>query len=380
MGHQRQDQGFTLLGVPYHQPLLFYLPPMPFRFFQRFRIAPGLTLNVSKGGVSVSAGPRGAKFTMGTRGTRATAGLPGTGLHYTVLNPHKKVLGINANSAAAVSPTAVVTTPQLGWLQRLTLPKAYQAFVKGWQAWARGQNDQALALFSSVPANAASGPDAAWSAALLHTQQEHLAQAADLLMQALHQPDRIGRAFAHHQISPRVHVPVTPDVQATMTPTANSARLLLAEVQQSLGQSAQARQTLHVLLPNEPQPLADPVVMAAFGELAIQTHDVQATDTFLLLAAAMGNDTPVHTVVMLYRAQALFAQGHNEAALAVLSPALRRTKDRNPDLLNNIRHLRAQVYTALGRKAQARADMARIEADDPGFEGLEHNSARLPCA
>ena len=53
---------------------------MPFRFFQRIRIAPGLTLNLSKGGVSVSAGPRGAKFTVGTSGTRATVGLPGTGL------------------------------------------------------------------------------------------------------------------------------------------------------------------------------------------------------------------------------------------------------------------------------------------------------------
>jgi hypothetical protein len=38
----------------------------------------------------MSAGPRGAKLTVGTSGAQATAGLPGAGLHYTVLNPHKK--------------------------------------------------------------------------------------------------------------------------------------------------------------------------------------------------------------------------------------------------------------------------------------------------
>jgi len=78
----------------------------------------------------------------------------------------------------------------------------------------------------------------------------------------------------------------------------------------------------------------------------------------------------VHTVVMYYRAQTLVKQGLNTAALEVLSPALRRTKDRSPDLLLNIRHLRAQVYEALGRKAQARADLERIFAEDPSYESF----------
>ncbi len=63
---------------------------MPFRFFQRIRIAPGLTLNLSKGGVSVSARPRGARLTADTRGTLATVGLPCSGLHYTRSQPAQK--------------------------------------------------------------------------------------------------------------------------------------------------------------------------------------------------------------------------------------------------------------------------------------------------
>lgn len=53
---------------------------MALRFQRRIKIAPGLRLNISKGGVSVSAGPRGASVTAGKSGLFANAGLPGTGL------------------------------------------------------------------------------------------------------------------------------------------------------------------------------------------------------------------------------------------------------------------------------------------------------------
>ncbi len=53
------------------------------RFFRRVRIAPGLTLNLSKHGASLSAGVRGAHVTVGRNGLRRTVGLPGTGIYYT---------------------------------------------------------------------------------------------------------------------------------------------------------------------------------------------------------------------------------------------------------------------------------------------------------
>jgi Protein of unknown function (DUF4236) len=56
---------------------------MGVRFFRRMRIAPGLTLNLSKSGPSLSMGVRGAHVTVGRRGVRRTVGLPGTGLFYT---------------------------------------------------------------------------------------------------------------------------------------------------------------------------------------------------------------------------------------------------------------------------------------------------------
>jgi len=56
---------------------------MPLRFTRRLSIVPGLRVNLSKRGASLSIGHRGAWYTVGQRGGRATLGLPGTGLFWT---------------------------------------------------------------------------------------------------------------------------------------------------------------------------------------------------------------------------------------------------------------------------------------------------------
>jgi hypothetical protein len=56
---------------------------MAFRFLRRFKIAPGLTLNLSKSGVSFSMGVKGAKYTVGPQGKHVSIGIPGSGLFYT---------------------------------------------------------------------------------------------------------------------------------------------------------------------------------------------------------------------------------------------------------------------------------------------------------
>lgn len=62
---------------------------MGFRFQRRFTILPGVVLNFSKSGVSLSLGPRGAKYTLSTKGHRGTIGIPGTGMSYSKYKSHK---------------------------------------------------------------------------------------------------------------------------------------------------------------------------------------------------------------------------------------------------------------------------------------------------
>lgn len=55
---------------------------MALRLRKSLKVLPGLKLNLSKSGVSVTAGRRGACINLSSRGTRATVGLPGTGISY----------------------------------------------------------------------------------------------------------------------------------------------------------------------------------------------------------------------------------------------------------------------------------------------------------
>lgn len=56
---------------------------MPFRFWRRFKIIPGVKINAHKSGLSVSLGPQGGQLTIGGDGVRVTGGLQGTGLFMT---------------------------------------------------------------------------------------------------------------------------------------------------------------------------------------------------------------------------------------------------------------------------------------------------------
>ncbi|WP_081752619.1 DUF4236 domain-containing protein [Kallotenue papyrolyticum] len=55
---------------------------MPLRFNKRFKIAPGVNLNVGKRGIGVSAGVRGFRVSRSRRGTHVTVSAPGTGFSY----------------------------------------------------------------------------------------------------------------------------------------------------------------------------------------------------------------------------------------------------------------------------------------------------------
>lgn len=85
---------------------------MGLRLFRRFGILPGVTINLTKRGLSASFGPRGAKITLGTSGGRATVGLPGTGLFYTTkLKPSPRAVRRPSPPAAPSAPPGNAPKP-----------------------------------------------------------------------------------------------------------------------------------------------------------------------------------------------------------------------------------------------------------------------------
>lgn len=68
---------------------------MAFRFQKRIKLAPGIRVNLSKGGVSLGIGIPGASINVGAKGLRKTAGIPGTGLSWSKVNSWSGNSGVN---------------------------------------------------------------------------------------------------------------------------------------------------------------------------------------------------------------------------------------------------------------------------------------------
>jgi len=329
---------------------------MGFRFFRRIRIAPGLTVNLSRSGASLSIGPRGAKYTIGPRGSRTTVGLPGTGLFYTT--HHGKPPAEAPGKPAALPPSA----------PKQPVRAADRPFVDGIRALGDGRHDDALAAFERI----GDRPDAAWLAGLLRLRGGDFGAARRHLSRALEGRANLGALIAEYGVSVQIDLPVAPEVTAHIRPGERGTRLALVEAAQREGDHGGAMAQLEGLLALEP---ADPVVQLSFAELAMDPEGGHAGDRALMqrvvaMTGGAANETAIDSALLLYRARALAALGLRDGAIEVLTQALRRRKDRTPALLHQLRHDRAALYDEAGRSAEARREFERLFAEAPDFPGL----------
>lgn len=110
---------------------------MGFTFRKRIKIAPGISVNIGKKGVSsISIGGKGGSINLGKRGIHGTASIPGTGLSY-----RKKLLGKTVKEAvknkqiAQANPVELMTDEVIfkGFykvLPKEDFPTIYNRFIK----------------------------------------------------------------------------------------------------------------------------------------------------------------------------------------------------------------------------------------------------------
>lgn len=100
---------------------------MGLRFQKRIRILPGVSINLSKSGVSTSLGGHGATVNMGTSGRKmVTFGIPGTGFSYRMPLSGSVILLLLA--AAVILGVAYLVAPDkillvLHWWQPKWFPQ-----------------------------------------------------------------------------------------------------------------------------------------------------------------------------------------------------------------------------------------------------------------
>lgn len=343
---------------------------MAFRFFRRVKLAPGVSLNLSKRGGSLSFGPRGAKMTVGTSGQRRTVGIPGTGMYWYETSGRR---GGNRSGggrgrreeAAASTPTVPLRDRlDLGFFQRLVTPQGEEDFVDGMRALIAGEERAARRKLGRATDLA----DAAFMAGVLALKAERLTDARAALESALARRRSLGRLFEKYGIEASVNLFITEQVGAVVTPCARGIRLALAEAHQKADRWRDALAELKKLYQADRD---DPVVLLSLAELLIeQVGDQRAAKQVVRLAEGIDNVSPIHAALLLFKGRALRMLGLHTAARDALTDAFRRKKDRPDDLLKAIRYERALVYAKLGRGSRARSELEKLYAEDPDYEDV----------
>lgn len=339
---------------------------MAFRFWKRVKIAPGVTLNLSKSGGSLSFGPRGATVTLGPRGKRFTTGIPGTGLFYTTTFERGKS---RKKSASRTDPTPPTVRPEdrltLSFFKRLITPDDEKALVDGCRELVLGNEEKALEHLKKAVHLA----DGAYLAGFLALKKNRLDEAEKYLTIAAEKHNHLGRYFSKYGIGAYLSLPITDEVSVHVGPDLRGVLLGLVEVYQHQTRWVDAIACLERLQQLEPD---DVVIKLSLAELLLAAYpdDPSVYQKIVQLTGDIKNETPIHAALLFYKAKALHGLGLLVAAQDTLTTALRRKKGRSDELLRAIRYERARVYEALGQNRRARAEFEKIYAEDPNYEDV----------
>ncbi|MFW5727594.1 MAG: DUF4236 domain-containing protein [Spirochaetia bacterium] len=343
---------------------------MSIRFFRRVKIAPGVSLNLSKSGPSVSFGPRGAKVTAGRRGLRRTIGLPGSGLYYTENRPwggagEKK--GSSSRDHERADMGGVEKKLDLGFFQRLFTPEDERTLVEGLKEFVRGDEETSLKLLEQ----SAHLVDASFMAGFIALKLGNFSKATEHLRQAIEKGERIGTYLDKYGLRLSFYLPITEHVRAAIEPSVRGALLALIECEQELGETSRAAADARRLLNMDE---ADPAALLSLVELLSDAGGGAEEDSNLKeivsLTSSVENESEIHAALLYYKGTALHKLGMPTAARDAFTKGLRRSKNRSEELLRALRYRRALVYRELGKASRARAEMERLYAEDPDYEDV----------
>ena len=341
---------------------------MPFRFFRRKQIFPGVTLNMSKSGPSLSFGPRGLKHTIGPRGRRTTVGLPGTGLHYTT--QHGKQKRASRNNA----PPQPAPMPEPEY--RLDAADAERAEVEADRAllqaiiaFQSGQDDRAAKALDPIRDTA----DGLWLSGLIHVRAQRWDDARADFEAALKEEDALGSRFSANGVSASIEMAITPEITAVIAPTGHATRLVLAECCQAAGHLGMAA---HVIVDALEADRTDPVLAISLAEIALEASEAgtpvleMATLTPYLDRPA--DDPVIAASLALYRARVAVSLDHHADAVqryGLVSGLAEGSEDAD-DLTKVALYEQALSYREMGDRTQFRQTLSALYARDPDFADI----------
>lgn len=335
---------------------------MGLRFFKRIKIAPGLTLNMSKSGPSFSFGPRGLKYTVGPRGTRKTFGVPGTGLYYTTSSGWGKKPGCSSPTPSNVAPPSSL---DLGFFRNIATPPAERELVAGLKQYLSGNIDEAFSTFRGN----ASLVDSVFMLGFLSLGKGLFQEAEAAFVKCRGALGDFGNSIHKYIKGFQLSLQITDYIDSPIEVDRRGLTLAMAEACQKQGKYAEAIQEVTALWGNNP---SDAVVCLSLCELVVTSPSASNAELedIVQMTTPIENDDPIHSNILYLRAAAMYRMQLVDAAIKQLSLLLRKKTDRPDSLLRQIRYLRARLFEQLNQKAKAKKDYEMVYAEDPSFRDV----------
>ncbi|MBC6437349.1 MAG: DUF4236 domain-containing protein [Rhodobacteraceae bacterium] len=342
---------------------------MPFRFFTRKTLFPGVTLNLSRSGPSISFCPRGLRHTIGPRGRRTTVGLPGTGLHYTTLHGKKcrtqrdnNTGGEPANPAPPPAPPPAVD-PAAGQAEE------DRVFLRAVVAFQGGAAPDDL----RPPLENLKAGDAHWVLGMAAFQAGDWPGAISALQAALGSND-LGALCARNGVTLQIAVPITPEVTAHVEPAPQATKLVLVEALQASGDLRKALAMLKDLNAGAPE---DFVIAMSLAEIAFELDDGRSMTMGWLagILSAAVPDPDLSWALAFYTARARTRCGDHNDAIKLYTQAMA-----HPAVPEDMRMLawyeKALTHDEAGDRTRYRQELSGIYAADKTFADVEDRLKR----
>jgi len=259
-----------------------------------------------------------------------------------------------------------------GFFDKLSPPSDQKALADGCQALAHGNEEAALDSLRQATHLA----DGAFLAGCLALKKGQLAEAAQYLTTAAGQERELGHYLSHYGIAATLSLAITEEVSAHVGPDIRGVLLALAEAYQAQERRQDAVACLERLQQLQPD---DVVVKLSLTELLMENGSPsrETYQKIVQFTEGVENASAIHTALLLYKAKALRGLDFLDAALQVLSEALKRKKDRSDELLHALRYERAVVYEGLGQSRRARTELEKLYAEAPGYEDVAARLERI---
>jgi tetratricopeptide (TPR) repeat protein len=344
---------------------------MGFRFGKSIRLGKFIRLNISKSGLGLSAGVKGFRVGVGPRGTRLTTGIPGTGLSYSTqlgggTAGRRARAGVRKQRDDGPAPLPMPEIPSPGFLA----PQHEKDFVQGVVDYRAGRSDEALQHFLAAGQKDAGG--GLYAAMLLASRPGGEAQAVEWLESIVRAdvdfPTPLMEKYRHEG---SFKVSITPSVVATVPLDGLGAALLLAELYQKQNRLEEAIGVLEEVEEIAGEPAVTLSLCELYAHSGLWDGVVERAG-----GCVVSDDVTLETAII--HARALQEKGVHEAAVAVLTDALRSKKNRSPQLLNEARYWRAISYESTGRRSQANREFQRLYAQAPDFRDVARRVTSAP--